>query len=96
MKSIQKQISEADAQVVETIDGRSITRAELRAAFDRVADRSHWKNPIASSVVIHSEFEREVIRRAVVFFTGSVPTFEHVAGPFFICRAAGYFAAVGA
>ena len=67
----------------------------LRAAFTSVANPENWKLPI--NAIVPVETNREEMTEAVIFFTGSVPTFSpfgpqkgmvHVA-------AAGYYAAIG-
>lgn len=90
-----------NAQVVAMIHGREVTRGELHEAFKRVEPRGNWKNPISAefstaTVEADSAYEVEVIREAIVFFTGSVPTIRHLGNFRFIAQAAGYYAAVGA
>ena len=50
---------------------------ELAAAFDRVRDPRDWKAPIRS--VIPAE-ERDVVEKAVRWFTGTTPAFEAAPG----------------
>lgn len=93
-----------DDQVVDQVLGQPVTRRELCAAFDRVADKANWKMPVDAIVEIATHAELATIRQAVIFFTGSVPTFKPVAiirtldGS--VCRyrvvADGYYRAVGA
>jgi hypothetical protein len=73
--------------------------AALRAAFERVQDPTNWKNPINAPVA--ADADRELIATAIIFYTGSTPTFQAIyRGPQelvgYIVRAAGYYAAVGA
>lgn len=66
---------QALAQHVETFRGRNITRGELRDHFDTVADRTNWKNPIDATVLLrrgNNDEHLELVKLAVVFFTGSV------------------------
>lgn len=79
---------------------KSYTRKQLSEAFDKVSNKEHWKLPI--NAVLPEWFsvaETELITAAVIFYTGSVPTFEREykngAGSTKV-QAAGYYAAVGA
>lgn len=63
-------------------------------AFGRVQNATNWKLPVDGTVKCSAR-ALGFLLEAVVFFTGSVPTFERVAGGFRV-RAAGYYAAVGA
>lgn len=90
--------AESMAQVVARIGERDVTRRELSEAFKKVAPTGHWKNPINKLIAVTKD-ERELVREAVVFFTGSVPEFEHRGN---VCdhevyrvTAAGYFTAIG-
>jgi len=55
--------------------------ADLRKAFDRVCDRSHWKNPVNFLVgnTVLKQWEKEdgitldMIEESIVFFQGVVP-----------------------
>lgn len=88
-------------QIVAQVFGRDVTRSELSAAFDRVANKQHWKNEIDCVVDIASDFDMAVVKEAVVFFTGSVARFDAVPGGTmpgcrYRVRAAGYFNTIGA
>jgi len=74
--------------------GTPWSRAELKAAFDLVANRSHWKNPIRRTVPAGTDLE--LVREAVIFYTGSVPEFSTKPDGSTLVVAIGYFAAVGA
>ena len=60
--------------------------------------------PVLASVVIrhdwHTDYEIALIREAVVFYTGSVPTFrkvaDNLAAATYLVTAAGYYATIGA
>lgn len=71
-----------------------------RRNFDRVCDRVNWKQPIDKEVLIVNADDLRAIAEAVVFFTGSVPTFKPVrmqgARAVYRCRAAGYYKTIGA
>lgn len=104
MKTIQQEVAESMAQVVDRIDGRDVTRGELSAAFDRVKPADHWKNPIDATIKATAA-ERKLIERAIVFFTGSVAmitpaprtgTERGRKGHYLRIRAAGYFRTCGA
>ncbi len=99
--TITRQVHELDAMVVAQIMGRDVTRGELSAAFDRVANRSNWKGEIDAIVDVGGDVDVETIRAAVAFFTGSKATFAPMIGGTlpgcrYHVRAAGYYAAVGA
>lgn len=101
MKTTEQVLAEANAQVVEQIDGQPVTRGELNAAFALVENKENWKLPIDALVTIQDRNrprrEIELIRKAVVFFTGSVPTIDRgVRGGTIRVKAAGYYNAVGA
>lgn len=93
-------LHEALAQVVAKINGRDVTRGELRQAFERVSHPNNWKLGI-NRVVDLNNWEMELISEAVIFFTGSAPEFFPMVGATFPKNryrvvAAGYYAAVGA
>lgn len=94
------EVAASNAQVVARVLGRDVTRGELSTAFDRIADRSNWKNPI-DRVLDLNDAELFAIIEAVRFFAGCVPTFTIVPGGKlpkcrYRVRAVGYYAAVGA
>ena len=87
-------------QVAGKVNGRDVTRGELSVAFDAVADKANWKNPV-DSVVDLNDAEMAMVREAVVFFTGSVAKFEARKGAKlprcrYRVRAAGYYKTIGA
>jgi hypothetical protein len=71
------------------------TTAILSPAFDRVANKENWKFAIDAVIDIADMDEQLVIHEAVIFYTGSVPTFTHLTGHSFRVRARGYYAAIG-
>ena len=70
-------------------------QAKLSAAFDRVKNAKHWKNPINKILALTPE-ERNVIEDAVIHFAGCVPTFIKMADGRTRVVAVGYYNAVGA
>jgi len=77
----------------------------LKAAFARVEDARHWKNPIDRVVALPvTGYEEELagIVAAIIFFTGSVADLlverkNEIAGLLWVrVRAAGYYATIGA
>lgn len=92
--------AEMEAAVVAIVSGHRVTRAELRLAFDAVADFSNWKNPI-DKIIDLDGYTKELVKEAVTFFAGCVPTFEALTGSTtggiakYRVRAVGYYAAVG-
>lgn len=74
--------------------GRDVTRGALKAAFDRVADATNWKNPIRKVIC---EEQLELTAYAVEFFTGSKLMVKQDLGfGRVLVEAVGYYAAVGA
>ena len=83
---------ERAAAVEAILDG--YTQEELEAAFRVVANPEHWKKAIRAIV---PATQAEVTRRAVIHFTGSVPTLTPCPnGTQVEVVAAGYYAAIGA
>lgn len=83
---------------VATVKGRAVTKAQLRTAFDLVADKANWKMPIDATVQ-YGDLDGDriaMIREAVIFFTGSVPTFTQLRYGWMRVRAAGYYNTIGA
>lgn len=75
MQTIEQIEAESNAQVVDTINGKPVTRGELSAAFDLVADKANWKMPI--NAVIEADFGTiDRVRHATIFFAGCVATTE--------------------
>jgi hypothetical protein len=76
-----------------------MTYAASCLAFDAVADKANWKNPIDAVV---DAYTRELVREAVIFFAGCVPSFEPLTGTTtggigrYRVKAVGYYNAVGA
>lgn len=85
---------------MENTFGPSVARvAELETAFNRVVNKSNWKNPIDTIVTVQPlSGELDDIREAVIFYTGSVCKFSRGEGDRRIVRvqAAGYYATIGA
>jgi hypothetical protein len=81
---------------VATVLDNQVTHGELWAALLKVAPRNDWKNPIDCCVDLN-DFEMAMVRRAVIYFTASVPTIEPQVGATaprrrYRVRAAGYWA----
>ena len=69
-----------DAVYCEVCETRPVhlgyTDAELHAAFARVEDKTHWKNPIHATVYpAMNQEERKIFSAAIGFFTGENPKF---------------------
>lgn len=59
-----------------------VTRGEVSDAFDRVADKAHWKNPIDAEIVLDDcgAFALgRLIEQAVIFYQGVKPTITKLA-----------------
>lgn len=59
-------------EFVAWLNGRPVTRGELRAAFDLVADPTDWKNPI--NAVVDPDEQTKVRCVAVGFFSTYRPS----------------------
>ena len=60
----------------------------MRAAFEDVQNKEDWRAPIAATC--HA-VNKELTRHAVIWFTGTVPTFEALDGcALLVVRATGY------
>ena len=74
------------------VDGE-YTQADLKFAFTKVQNKEHWKNPI--DAIIKME-EQDITERAIIFYTGSIPSFAPKAGGMLRVIADGYYVAIGA
>lgn len=67
----------------------------LRAAFEQVQNTENWKLPIDATVPVDSDLE--LLETAIIFFTGSQPSFMRIGITDRIhVEAAGYYEAIGA
>jgi hypothetical protein len=73
------------------------TEKQLEDAFNLVSNSANWKYPIDISLPNFSaaSVDRELIKEAVIFYTGSVPTFTEYENRL-VVKADGYYIAVGA
>src|SRR5262245_36809222 len=96
-----KEKAESLAQVVASVNGKAVTRGELEIAFNAVADKVNWKNPIDATVDLDA-YTKAIVAKAVEFFTGSKAKFARKGGTTtggigrYRVTAAGYYAAIGA
>ncbi len=81
------------------------TRDQLKTVFDMVAAREDWKLPVVREIFYPDGIDHDLfhvmVTEAVIFFTGSVPTFrvfknnpilkQHV----LLVEADGYYSAMG-
>lgn len=68
------------------------TREQLYDAFNKVC-AVNWKDPIDATI---DSSDKDIVYEAVIFFTGSVPTFTPIMGtPYYRVQAVGYYEAVG-
>lgn len=93
--SLNAEMAAFDEMVVAQVGSLAWTRRELDALFSR-AHGDNWKERIDRVVVLKNDRELLGMREAVVFFTGSVPTFEAMGRNRYRVRAAGYYATIGA
>ena len=76
--------------------GRRISMQELADAFDGVKHPTYWKYPINARVRIKNEEGRRIIEEAIIWYTGSVPTFADQDDGTTMVLASGYYIAIGA
>lgn len=80
------------------VRGELVSRDDVLLAFNSVCDKENWKMPIEA--LVNGDADLDLIRAAVVYFTGSVPTFDPVDPvdntTLIFVRAAGYYNAIGA
>ena len=81
-------------EFVAWLNGRPVTRGELRAAFDLVADPTDWKNPI-NAVVDLDEQTKTIVHEAVRLFTGCTPKFTYLSTKRYRVTTAGFRARWG-
>ena len=73
---------------------KGYTRDELKAAFEKVQDLDHWKNPIFTRIPIK---DVDVTRAAIEFYVGDSPTVSrHPSGQDAYVESDGYYKIVGA
>lgn len=70
------------------------TREQLAEAFEWVCNKKNWKLPINKRVQL-TEDKIDLVREAVIYFTGSVPTFAKVDRSMYKVTAAGYYNVIG-
>src|SRR5689334_16707240 len=90
------ELAAMNQQVVARSGSMEWTRGQLDALFERVRPAENWKNRIDAVVTLADDREMIGTREAVIFFTGSVPTFEPRGRNRYRVRAAGYYATIGA
>jgi hypothetical protein len=71
------------------------THEELKAAFEKVEDKSNWKLPL-HGVIHKSEFD--LVNEAAIYFAGSPLTVVNklAGGDLLEVRGAGYYECIGA
>jgi hypothetical protein len=94
------ELANSRSETVAQVMGKDVTRGDLCEAFAGVTNVDHWKKPI-NAVIDLDDRGMAMVREAVVFFTGSVPSFSPMLGARLPkCRyrvqAAGYYATIGA
>jgi hypothetical protein len=77
----------------EFIPEYGLTRKQLRSYFDMVCNKKDWKDPINSTC---KKEHIENVRSAIIFFTGSSPTFTHIRDDMYKVEAKGYYLTIGA
>ena len=73
--------------------GTPYSDKQLHEAFDKVCDKSNWKNPIKG---LCKPEDQDVVTEAIIYFTGSVPEFRKVKSTGMLrVTAAGYYLTIG-
>lgn len=96
MKSIVEVCAELDDQVVCEVLGIQVKRKALADAFNRVAPKENWKNPIKVEVRVDNDFDLLLIHKAIEFFTGSKSKAVALGRNRYRIEAAGYYLTCGA
>lgn len=89
-----------DSMIVACIDGKDITHGQMKEAFEMVCDPENWKNPIDARIENPGAHKREVIKDAIMYFTGTTAYFRRVlessGKDTFHITAKGYYIGIGA
>lgn len=81
-----------DQQILDNLLG-GYDEAEIRAAFERVENPNHWKDPVDCIVRDTDQAERDLIAFAINFFTATEASWSRVGQTsVWRVRAAGYYA----
>jgi hypothetical protein len=64
-----------------TYGGVYYTPEELDAAFDKVKNPTHWKDPIEAVI---DDADIAIVTAAIIHFTGTVPEFFHEKGKTYV------------
>lgn len=101
---VESYLADSYAQEVDKIDGRPVTRGELAAVLELVADKRGWKYPIDATVAL-TELQLKLMDISIPFFCGGsvemAPTGKRQAdfqggAAIYRVTAAGYYACIGA
>ena len=68
------------------------TQDQLMEAMRLVENKENWKLPV--DCVVPADSDRDLIFQAVIYFTGSIPSFTPVKDGFRV-QATGYYAEIG-
>jgi len=75
-REIEEMHRELDREFVAKVDGVPITKGELGEVFDLVQTSDDWKAPIDCKIMLGTENQKDLVRKAVEFFTGTRANFE--------------------
>lgn len=90
-QQINQELEEFDNQIIPEY---GLSRNQLKAYFEKVENKDNWKYPI--DMIIEAE-DKENVKKAIVFFTGSEPTFSATKDDTLLhVEAEGYYNAIGA
>jgi hypothetical protein len=64
-----------------TFRGVRYTDEQLHAAFEKVKNPTHWKDPIEAVI---DDADIAIVEAAIIYFTGTVPEFFHEKGQCYV------------
>lgn len=87
--------SNIENKVVAKVGKIDLTISTLKEYFNSVQNTENWKLGVKNKEVFFSTLEQRIIDEAVIFYTGSIPSWKFSNGKTFISFA-GYYEAIGA
>lgn len=64
---------------------------QLRAAFESVQNKSHWKKPVNAVIATPTATHQNLLTEAVIHFTGGAPSFQDLGSGRTRITAPGYY-----
>tara|TARA_Y100000296_G_C5134174_1_gene237250 strand:+ start:621 stop:881 length:261 start_codon:yes stop_codon:yes gene_type:complete len=75
------------------VSAKGYTHGQLKEAFGKVHNQDNWKLPIDE---LCKKSETDVVKEAIIYFTGSIPNFANFDDEHVNVTAIGYYEAIGA